>query len=134
MQRKECNSKVANKDSHTRKQNSRKSSPHGASMLLVFSTCQFLQGQLLLKTGIHANIRARLFNNGNAGAAPVMAQYLKASTNPKYTVAQINVYPTGTSAIQVVTTFIYAWSSDSFLKGRRWPPIVFGGVSEQFLF
>lgn len=58
-----------------------------------------------------------------------MAQYLKASKKPKYTVAQINVYPTGTYAVQVVTTLAYAWSSDGFLKGRRWPPIVFGGVS-----
>jgi MFS transporter, ACS family, pantothenate transporter len=68
------------------------------------------------------------FNNGGVGAAPVFAQYLKDSKNPKYTVAQINVYPTGTSAVQIVTTFAYAWSSDTYLKGSRWPPIVFGGI------
>ena len=68
------------------------------------------------------------FNNGNAGAAPVMAQYLKDSKNPKYTVTQINTYPTGTYAVQIVTTLAYAWSSDTFLRGRRWPPIIFGGV------
>ncbi|KAF2809365.1 putative MFS transporter Liz1/Seo1 [Mytilinidion resinicola] len=67
------------------------------------------------------------FNNGGAGAAPVFAQFLKASKHPKYTVAQINVYPTTTNAVQIVSTLIYAWSSDSFLKGARWPPIVFGG-------
>ncbi|KAL8742228.1 MAG: hypothetical protein Q9190_005262 [Brigantiaea leucoxantha] len=69
-----------------------------------------------------------LFNNGNAGAVPVFAQYLKDSKNHKYTVSQINVYPTGTNAVQVVTTLIYAWASDSLLRGRRWPPIVFGGL------
>jgi ACS family pantothenate transporter-like MFS transporter len=68
------------------------------------------------------------FNNGAAGAVPVFAQFLKASKSPKYTVAQINTYPTGTNAVQVVTTLIYAWVSDSVLKGSRWPPIVFGGV------
>jgi ACS family pantothenate transporter-like MFS transporter len=69
-----------------------------------------------------------LFNNGNAGAAPVFAQYLKHSKDPKYSVPQINIYPTGTHAIQVIVTLMYAWSSDSFLKGRRWPPILLGGV------
>lgn len=70
-----------------------------------------------------------LFNNGNASAAPVFAQYLKSSKHPKYSVGQINVYPTGTYAIQVVVTLAYAWSSDSFLKGRRWPPLLVGAVS-----
>ena len=69
-----------------------------------------------------------LFNNGNSSAAPVMAQYLKDSTDPKYTIAQINVYPTGTYAVQIITTLAYAWSSDTFLRGARWPPIVFGGL------
>ena len=69
-----------------------------------------------------------LFNNGNASAAPVMAQYLKDSTDPTYTIAQINTYPTGTYAVQVVSTLAYAWSSDTFLHGRRWQPIVFGAV------
>ena len=68
------------------------------------------------------------FNNGNAGAAPVFAQYLKDHKDPRYKIWQINVYPTTTYAVQVVTTLAYAWSSDTFLKGRRWPPIVFGGV------
>jgi len=68
------------------------------------------------------------FNNGNSGAAPVMAQYLKDSTNPKYSIAQINDYPTPTYAVQVVTTLAYAWISDSVLNGRRWPPIIFGAL------
>ncbi|PQE32823.1 Pantothenate transporter protein [Rutstroemia sp. NJR-2017a WRK4] len=54
--------------------------------------------------------------------------YLKSSKHPKYTVSQINTYPTGTSAVQVVTTLSYAWVSDAVLDGSRWPPIVFGGV------
>lgn len=68
------------------------------------------------------------FNNGGAGAAPAFAQYLKHSKNPKYQIWQINVYPTTTYAVQVVTTLAYAWSSDTFLRGARWPPLIFGGV------
>ena len=68
------------------------------------------------------------FNNGAAGAAPVFAQYLKDNKNLKYTISEINTYPTGTSAVQVVTTLVYVWVSDSVLNGARWPPIVFGGV------
>jgi sugar phosphate permease len=67
------------------------------------------------------------FNNGGTGSQPVFAQYLKKSTSPKYTVAQINTYPTTTNAVQVFTTLVYAWVSDSVLRGARWPPIVFGG-------
>ncbi|KAI9691083.1 MAG: hypothetical protein M1822_008703 [Bathelium mastoideum] len=68
------------------------------------------------------------FNNGAGGAAPIFAQYLKDSKNPKYTVTQINTYPTTTYAVQIVTTLTYAWLSDSVLNGARWPPIVFGGI------
>ncbi|KAL1303594.1 hypothetical protein AAFC00_006959 [Neodothiora populina] len=68
------------------------------------------------------------FNNGNAAAAPVFSQFLKASKDPKYTVSQINVYPTTTNAVQIVTTLIYAWTSDGLFKGARWPGIVFGGI------
>ena len=70
----------------------------------------------------------RFFNNGAAGAAPVFAQFLKDSKDPKYSIAQINDYPTTTYAVQIVTTLIFAWSSDSFLHGDRLPPIVLGGV------
>ncbi|KAJ9629546.1 hypothetical protein H2203_001920 [Taxawa tesnikishii (nom. ined.)] len=71
--------------------------------------------------------RAPTFNNAAAGAAPIFAQFLKHSKSPKYTVSQINVYPTTTYAVQVVSTLAYAWLSDTVLKGARWPPIVFGG-------
>ncbi|KAH4204680.1 hypothetical protein HBI95_148000 [Parastagonospora nodorum] len=67
------------------------------------------------------------FNNGGSGSQPVFQQYLKASKNPKYSVGQINTYPTATNAVQVVTTLMYAWTSDSILKGSRWPPLIFGG-------
>jgi ACS family pantothenate transporter-like MFS transporter len=69
------------------------------------------------------------FNNGAGSAAPIFAQFLKDSKNPIYTVDQINEYPTGTSAVQVVSTLAYAWISDSILNGARWPPIVFGAVT-----
>ncbi|KAF2185108.1 MFS general substrate transporter [Zopfia rhizophila CBS 207.26] len=68
------------------------------------------------------------FNNGAAGATPVFAQFLKESKNPKYTLSQINTYPTATYGIQVVSTLIYAWTSDSVFCGARWPAIVFGGT------
>ncbi|KAF7186261.1 Pantothenate transporter liz1 [Pseudocercospora fuligena] len=67
------------------------------------------------------------FNNGNNYAAPAFSQFLKASTNPKYQVWQINVYPTTTYAIQIVTTLIYAWTSDSLFRGARWPAFLIGG-------
>lgn len=38
-------------------------------------------------------------------------RFLKDSTNPKYSVDQINAYPTTTYAVQVVTTLIYACES-----------------------
>ncbi|KAJ5690826.1 hypothetical protein N7462_005218 [Penicillium macrosclerotiorum] len=69
-----------------------------------------------------------LFNNGAAGSQPVFQQYLKDSKDPVYSVGQINSYPTTTYAVQVVTTLAYAWSSDTYLNGRRWPPIIFGAV------
>lgn len=69
------------------------------------------------------------FNNGNSLSQPVFAQYLKDHKNPKYSISQINTYPTTTPAVQVVTTLIYAWTSDSVFKGARWPSIVFGGAT-----
>ena len=69
------------------------------------------------------------YSNGIVGAAPVFAQYLQESKHPKYSIAQINDYPTTPSAVQIVTTLAYAWASDSVLNGDRLAPIVFGGVS-----
>ncbi|KAL2058532.1 hypothetical protein ABVK25_001260 [Lepraria finkii] len=86
---------------------------------------------LKILTSWHIYILSALyvfFNNGAAGAVPVFAQFLKSSKNPKYTVAQINEYPTATYAVQIITTLAYAWVSDSILDGNRLPPIVFGGV------
>ncbi|EPE06989.1 pantothenate transporter liz1 [Ophiostoma piceae UAMH 11346] len=67
-----------------------------------------------------------LFNNGNGyGGQPAFQLWLK---KEGYSVSQYNVYPTLTSAVQVVSTFAYAWSSDTIFKGSRWPPIVFSAV------
>ncbi|CAI7656051.1 unnamed protein product [Penicillium glandicola] len=66
------------------------------------------------------------FNNGAAGSQPVFQQFLKDSTDPVYSISQINSIPTTTPAVQVVTTLTYAWLSDTVLNGRRWPPIIFG--------
>ncbi|KAL2871159.1 major facilitator superfamily domain-containing protein [Aspergillus lucknowensis] len=68
------------------------------------------------------------FNNSDGGQ-PIFQQFLKASTDPVYSIGQINAYATTTPAVQVVTTLIYAWTSDSILGGRRWPPILVGAVS-----
>lgn len=91
-----------------------------------------LRVSLTLVTASHMKNKpdnCSFFNNGAAGAAPVFAQYLKASKHPKYSIAQINDYPTTTYAVQIVTTLTYAWASDSVLNGDRLAPIVFGGVS-----
>ncbi|PLB54035.1 pantothenate transporter [Aspergillus steynii IBT 23096] len=47
------------------------------------------------------------FNNGGTGGQPVFQQYLKASKDPKYSVTQINAYPTTTSAVQAVNITCY---------------------------
>uniref|UniRef100_A0A093V4C8 Pantothenate transporter liz1 n=2 Tax=Talaromyces marneffei PM1 TaxID=1077442 RepID=A0A093V4C8_TALMA len=56
------------------------------------------------------------------------SKYLRHSTDPRYSIPQINNYPTTTSGVQILMTIIYAWLSDTVLRGRRWPPLVFGGV------
>ncbi|OKL59193.1 hypothetical protein UA08_05880 [Talaromyces atroroseus] len=68
------------------------------------------------------------FNNGIANTQPIFQQYLRHSTNPRYSIPQINNYPTTTSGVQILMTVIYAWLSDTILQGRRWPPLVFGGI------
>ncbi|ERS98973.1 hypothetical protein HMPREF1624_04168 [Sporothrix schenckii ATCC 58251] len=68
-----------------------------------------------------------LFNNGAGfGGQPAMALWLKSEG---YSVTQYNVYPTFGSVVQVVSTFVYAWTSDTVFKGARWPPIVFAGAA-----
>ncbi|KAF9873140.1 hypothetical protein CkaCkLH20_09303 [Colletotrichum karsti] len=66
------------------------------------------------------------FNNGcGLLGQPGFQLWLKGAG---YSVKDVNTYPTITSAIVVITTLIYAWSSDTVFKGARWPPIVFSGV------
>ncbi|KAL6883190.1 major facilitator superfamily domain-containing protein [Trichoderma longibrachiatum] len=66
------------------------------------------------------------FNNGNGAASqPAFSLWLK---QQGYSVTDINTYPTITIAITVITTLLYAWTSDSVFKGERWPPIVFAGI------
>ncbi|KAI0707068.1 MFS general substrate transporter [Earliella scabrosa] len=63
-----------------------------------------------------------LFNNGG-GPATSMIFWLKSFNTPErqvFTVGQINTYPLGIQAVQVVTTLIYAWWSD--IVRARWPP------------
>ncbi|KAI1505633.1 pantothenate transporter liz1 [Biscogniauxia marginata] len=66
------------------------------------------------------------FNNGcGYGSQPAFALWLKSEG---YSITAINSYPTIASALAVIFTFIYAWSSDTIFKGARWPPMVFSGV------
>lgn len=68
-----------------------------------------------------------LFNNGNGlQSQPAFALWLKRDLH--YSIEAINAYPTLTSAVQVITTLLYAWSSDSLFRGARWPPMIFSGV------
>ncbi|KAF6801022.1 MFS transporter liz1 [Colletotrichum sojae] len=66
------------------------------------------------------------FNNGcGLLGQPGFQLWLKGEG---YGVKAVNTFPTITSAITVVTTMMYAWSSDTVFRGSRWPPIVFAGV------
>ncbi|THH21258.1 hypothetical protein EW146_g270 [Bondarzewia mesenterica] len=90
-----------------------------------------------------------LFNNGGGGANS-MIFWLKSfnkSGHTVFTIAQINTYPLGIQAVQIVTSppfyffnnlclsteihvslkaLVYAWWSDAV--GARWPPMVFAGT------
>ncbi|KAB5557843.1 major facilitator superfamily domain-containing protein [Coniochaeta sp. 2T2.1] len=66
------------------------------------------------------------FNNGNGAVSqPAMQLWLKSKG---YSLTDINTFPTITSAITVVTTLMYAWSSDTVFRGARWPPILSSGT------
>lgn len=66
------------------------------------------------------------FNNGSGyGGQPAFSLWLKSEG---YSVTAINIYPTIASAVTVVFTYIYAWSSDSIFRGARWPPMLFAGL------
>ncbi|CAH0027643.1 unnamed protein product [Clonostachys rhizophaga] len=45
-----------------------------------------------------------------------------------YTVPQINNYTTPIQGVTVVITLLRAWSSDTWLRGRRWPMLVVGST------
>ncbi|KAM3509015.1 hypothetical protein MY11210_006510 [Beauveria gryllotalpidicola] len=64
-------------------------------------------------------------NGGGVSGQPAFAIWLK---QQGYSIPQVNAYPTLTTGVQIVTTIIYAWTSDTILKGERWPPIIFSGI------
>ncbi|TQN68336.1 Pantothenate transporter liz1 [Colletotrichum shisoi] len=67
-----------------------------------------------------------IFNNGNGGISqPAFPLWLKAEG---YGVREVNIYPTMAEVVAIVTTLVYAWTSDSLFKGARWPAMVFSGV------
>ena len=131
LHKSEWNWRAANRVRNTPNKRSRRYSPRGISICLHCSMCKFVFSCVFLicDHGDQFNQCCNsTFNNGAGSAAPVFAQYLKDSKNPKYTVTQINTYPTTTYGVQVFTTLAYAWISDSVLNGARWPPIVLGGA------
>ncbi|KAI0276188.1 MFS general substrate transporter [Russula aff. rugulosa BPL654] len=68
------------------------------------------------------------FVNGGGGTTS-MIFWLKSFNKPghvAYTIGQINTYPLGIYALQILTTSVYAWWSDAVVS--RWPPIVFSGI------
>lgn len=72
------------------------------------------------------------FNNGSGyGGQPAFQLWLKSEG---YAVSAVNTYPTISSAITVIFTLIYAWSSDTVFRGARWPPIVFAGTAQIIIF
>lgn len=72
------------------------------------------------------------FNNGSGfGGQPAFQLWLKSQG---YSVYAVNTFPTITYAIQVITTLIYAWTSDNVFRGARWPPIVFSGCINIVIF
>jgi ACS family pantothenate transporter-like MFS transporter len=73
-----------------------------------------------------------LFNNGNDyGSQPAFALWLKSEN---YSTVDVNTYPTITSAVQVISTLIYAWSSDTICRGARWPPVIVSACNNLMVF
>jgi MFS transporter, ACS family, pantothenate transporter len=67
-----------------------------------------------------------IFNNGNGGnSQPAFAIWLK---EQGYGIKEVNIYPTIVEVIAIITTLLYAWTSDSLFRGARWPAMVFSGV------
>ncbi|KAL8391954.1 hypothetical protein RB595_002242 [Gaeumannomyces hyphopodioides] len=73
-----------------------------------------------------------LFNNGvGFGGQPAFALWLKSEG---HNIAAINSFPTIASALAVVFTLAYAWTSDSLFRGARWPAMVFAGCFDIMVF
>ncbi|EKM58676.1 uncharacterized protein PHACADRAFT_207467 [Phanerochaete carnosa HHB-10118-sp] len=69
-----------------------------------------------------------LFNNAS-GPSTSMIFWLQSFNTPghqKYSVGQINTYPLGIYAIQIISTLVWAWWSDAMQL--RWPPIIVAGL------
>ncbi|GJE89809.1 MFS general substrate transporter [Phanerochaete sordida] len=69
-----------------------------------------------------------LFNNAS-GPSTSMIFWLQSFNTPGhqvYTIGQINTYPLGIYAVQVVSTLVWAWWSDAMQL--RWPPIIVAGL------
>ncbi|SMR53685.1 unnamed protein product [Zymoseptoria tritici ST99CH_3D1] len=75
-----------------------------------------------------------LYTNGTNGRAGAFVLWLKSSTEPKYEVWQVNIYSTIAGAVEVAATLIFAWTSDTVFRGRRWPGIVFAGGSNIIIY
>jgi ACS family pantothenate transporter-like MFS transporter len=58
----------------------------------------------------------------------LLALYMKAQQSPKYTVAQLNNYPTGVPAVGIVSTLFWAALTD-FMGGRRYLVAYFIGIT-----
>lgn len=63
------------------------------------------------------------WNNCN-DATNIWQFWLKYDPNRKWSVTQINNIPNIEYAVAIVSALIWAWSSDTIFRGRRWPPIV----------
>ncbi|KAK8051104.1 hypothetical protein PG993_002489 [Apiospora rasikravindrae] len=65
-------------------------------------------------------------NGSGYAGQPAFQLWLKAEG---YDVAAVNAYPTAASAVTVVFTLLYAWTSDAVFRGARWPAIAFAGAA-----
>ncbi|BGP19099.1 hypothetical protein JCM10213v2_007186 [Rhodosporidiobolus nylandii] len=69
--------------------------------------------------------------NNSLNASTVMAIWLKSfnltdtGTGITYTIPQINHLVMPITGVYCITAYFFAWTSDGWLRGRRWPPIVF---------
>ncbi|PMD29846.1 MFS general substrate transporter [Hyaloscypha variabilis F] len=83
---------------------------------------------LKIAKGWHVYLLPLLFLFSGAAAAgtaqPIFQLFLQSSTHPKYSIRQVNNYPTLANGFSIITTLAYAWISDGFLNGRRWPVLL----------